>query len=299
MVATVSSTKIFFIGARLCLLTLFCYFSALAVNSGVATWLALPVSTLDQEEKLPPPTIQPKPPLSSYAVVYNRDIFNSVKAPVQADGPSLTNSNPSLKLWGTAVREHDRAFAIIENLGTRLQGLYREGEVIVPGITLVQVGWDRVTIEQEGRRDTLMFPLDASPPPPPVQPPSLLTPSSSAPRLEQGDIRQVAQDSFQVDRRALDHALENMNDLISQARLIPHNTADGGMQGFRLFAIKPQSLFDRLGLKSGDIIQRVNGVELSDPSTALTLLQDIQGRSQMRIDVLRNQQPVTLSYEIR
>ncbi|MGH2617760.1 MAG: PDZ domain-containing protein, partial [Thermomicrobiales bacterium] len=80
---------------------------------------------------------------------------------------------------------------------------------------------------------------------------------------------------------------------------IPHTVAGAGMQGFRVFSIKPQSLIDRLGLKNGDIIQRVNGVELSDPSTALTLLQDLQGNSQMRIDVLRNQQPVTLSYEIR
>jgi general secretion pathway protein C len=66
-----------------------------------------------------------------------------------------------------------------------------------------------------------------------------------------------------------------------------------------LFAIKAESLIDRLGLKNGDIVQRVNGIEISDPSTAFSLLQDLQGHSQVRVDVLRNHQPVTLSYEIR
>jgi len=108
----------------------------------------------------------------------------------------------------------------------------------------------------------------------------------------------VAQGAFQVDRREVDHALENLNDLFTQARAVPY--ADGnGAQGFRLFSIKPQSLIERLGLKNGDIVQRVNGVEISDPSTAFSLLQDLQGHSQIRVDVLRNRQPVTLSYEIR
>ncbi|MEW6298400.1 MAG: type II secretion system protein GspC, partial [Thermodesulfobacteriota bacterium] len=75
--------------------------------------------------------------------------------------------------------------------------------------------------------------------------------------------------------------------------------ADGVPQGFRLFSIKVDSLIDRLGFKNGDIVQRVNGVEVTDPSTAFTLLQDLQGHSQVRVDVLRNHQPVTLSYEIR
>jgi general secretion pathway protein C len=66
-----------------------------------------------------------------------------------------------------------------------------------------------------------------------------------------------------------------------------------------LFSIKPQSLIDRIGLKNGDIVQRVNGVEISDPSTAFGLLQELQGHSQVRVDVLRNHQAVTLSYDIQ
>lgn len=290
----VGGSKVFFLSARLLLLTLFSYFSALAVNSVIAAWLALPPSALRPEDNLPPPVPQSKPPLSAYAVVYSRDLFNSVKAPPQADGVAVAASSGTLTLWGTAVRDRDRAFAIIEDQGTHVQGLYREGDTIAPGITLAQVGWDRVTIERNGRRETLVLPADS---PSPATPPLMAT--APAQGEERSGVRQVAQDAFQIDRREVDQAMSDLNSLFTQARAVPYSTAEGTTQGFRLFSIKPQSLIDRIGLKNGDIIQRVNGVEISDPSTAFGLLQDLQGHPQVRVDVLRNHEPVTLSYEIR
>jgi len=284
-----------FISARFLLLALLSYFSALAVNSVVAAWLTLPPSALQSEESLPPPTTRFTPPLSSYTVVYTRDIFNSVKAPVQTEAPVVAANNSALKLWGTAVREHERAFAIIEDQSTHAQGLYREGEPVAPGVTLVQVGWDQVTLERNGRRETLTLPTDA--PATPTQP--LVITTTPVPHQDQDSVHQVAQDTFQIDRREVDHAVENLNDLFTQVRAVPYADGNGATQGFRLFSIKPQSLIERLGLKNGDIVQRVNGVEISDPSTAFSLLQDLQGHSQVRVDVLRNRQPVTLSYEIR
>lgn len=284
-----------FISARFLLLALLAHFSALAVNSVVAVWLTLPPSALQSEESLPPPTTRFTPPLSSYTIVYTRDIFNSVKALVQTEAPVVATNNSALKLWGTAVREHERAFAIIEDQSTHAQGLYREGETVAPGVTLVQVGWDQVTLERNGRRETLTLPTDA--PSPPTQP--VVITATPALHQDQDGVHQVAQDTFQIDRREVDHAMENLNDLFTQVRAVPYADGNGTTQGFRLFSIKPQSLIERLGLKNGDIVQRVNGVEISDPSTAFSLLQNLQGHSQVRVDVLRNRQPVTLSYEIR
>ena len=287
-------SKALFICARLLLLALLAYFSALAVNSVVAAWLTPPPSVQQLDDSLPSPPTRFTPPLSSYTIIHTRDIFNSVKAPVEPQVPVVAASSGMLKLWGTAVRERERAFAIIEDQSTHVQGLYREGEAVTPGVTLVQVSWDRVTLERNGRRETLTLPTDA--PPAPTQP--VVTAATAPPRQDQDGVRQVAQDTFQIDRREIDHAMENLNDLFTQARAVPYADGNGTSQGFRLFSIKPQSLVEHLGLKNGDIVQRVNGVEISDPGTAFSLLQDLQGRSQVRVDILRNHQPVTLSYEI-
>jgi general secretion pathway protein C len=290
----VVGSKAPFICARLLLLALLAYCSALAANSVVAAWLAPPLAVQQPDESLPPPTTRFTPPLSSYTIVYTRDIFNSVKAPVEPPVPAVAASSGIFKLWGTAVRERERAFAIIEDQSTHVQGLYREGETVAAGVTLVQVSWDRVTLERNGRRESLTLPTEA--PAAPTQP--VVTAATSPPRQDQEGVRQVAQDSFQIDRREIDHAMENLNDLFTQVRAVPYADGNGTSQGFRLFSIKPQSLVEHLGLKNGDIVQRVNGVEISDPGTAFSLLQDLQGRSQVRVDILRNHQPVTLSYEI-
>jgi len=157
----VGGTKIFVFSARAVLLLLFSYFCALAVNSGVTMWLTRPLFATVMDEDAPLRTMPAKPPLSSYAVVYTRDLFNAVKAPPLADGAvSASNSNSPLRLWGTAVGDDNRTFAIIEDLGTKTQGLYRQGDVVLPGVTLVEVRWDRVVIDRQGRRETLTLPTN-------------------------------------------------------------------------------------------------------------------------------------------
>jgi type II secretory pathway component PulC len=54
-----------------------------------------------------------------------------------------------------------------------------------------------------------------------------------------------------------------------------------------------------MGLKNGDIIQSVNGSQLDDPSRALALLDEVQTSDEIRIDLLRDDSPNTLTYSIR
>lgn len=294
----VARIRLVFFTARIALLASLAYFCALSINSLIATKLALPPASLQTDEPHLPPSPPPlKPSLSTYAVIATRDIFNSVKAAMPSGDTTLaTTANiANLKLLGTATGLEDRAFAIFEDQTTRSQILYREGEAISPGVHLLQVGWDRVTIDREGQRETLILPRESSPsaPSPPVTP--ISTPTSDS----KDGVRQVGPDTFHIDRREVDHAVSHLSDLFTQVRAVPYTSQGGTAQGFRLSAIKADSLIERIGLKNGDIVQRVNGVEITDPSTAFTLLQDMQGRSQIRVDVLRNHQPTTLSYEIR
>jgi general secretion pathway protein C len=287
------------LSVRVLLLTGLAYFCALSVNTVIATKLALPLAIPQRQEARSSRTPQTKPPLSSYAIIYTRDLFNSIKAPANRQGAALVAaaSVANLRLLGTATAMQDRAFAIVENQTTRSQGLYREGDLVAPGITLVQVGWDRIIIDREGKRETLLLPKDASAPASGQSP--IVPIATQASKTPAAGIQQIAQDSYAIDRREVDHAINNLSELFTQVRAVPYSLQEGVVQGFRLFQIKPDSLIDRIGLKNGDVIQRVNGVEISDPGTAFQLLQDLQGHQQIRVDVLRNQQPTSLSYEIR
>src|SRR5262249_15494821 len=92
----------------------------------------------------------------------------------------------------------------------------------------------------------------------------------------------------------VDAALDNMNQLFTQIRAVPH--FEGGKStGFRLFAIRQNSIFDQIGLKNGDIIQSINGTDINDPSRALALFQELRNERQISVKMFRNKDEMTLS----
>src|ERR1700737_2856568 len=91
---------------------------------------------------------------------------------------------------------------IIEDQSTHMQGLYREGETVAPGVTLAQVSWDQVILQRNGRREPLTLPTEA--PAASTQP--MVTAATPPPHQDQDGVRQVTQDTFQLDRREVDHA---------------------------------------------------------------------------------------------
>ena len=92
--------------------------------------------------------------------------------------------------------------------------------------------------------------------------------------------------------------MDDLPKLLSQARAVP-NLVNGAMNGFRLDYIAPSSFYEKIGLKYGDILQQVNGVDIRDPSTILTLFQQLRNERTVKLDVLRNNQRTTMNFEIR
>ena len=282
------------LAGRLLLLALLAYFGASTVNGLVALGLAPPVGGPAAEGEPAAETDTPARPRSDYAAIYARDIFNSVKGPARVPGgPGGGDSRVTrLRLRGTARGGAQGTFAIIEDLSSRTQALYREGDSVSANARLVKVHWDRVVLDEDGRQRTLPLPKE----PDRSARPSLA--AAPAPVAGAPGVRAVGRDAYVVDRREVEHAIAHPNEIFTQVRAVPY-FQDGTAQGFRLFAIKVDSIFDRMGLKNGDVVQRINGVELTDPATSLSLLQDLRGSSRVQVDVVRNHQPTTLSYEIR
>jgi general secretion pathway protein C len=58
-------------------------------------------------------------------------------------------------------------------------------------------------------------------------------------------------------------------------------------------------LLQQIGLQEGDVLQTVNGLNLYTPQEALQAYQQLQTESTVRINILRNNRPTTLTYELR
>jgi len=101
-----------------------------------------------------------------------------------------------------------------------------------------------------------------------------------------------------VERALVDRLLADPESIIAGARVIPA-VGGGEIIGFKVYAILPQSLWARLGVANGDTIQTINGFELTSPEKALEAYTRLRSAAQLTVRIVRREQPLTFTYEIR
>lgn len=222
----------------------------------------------------------------SYREISTRNIFGSL---LKTDQPQQQVVAPkpisplALALTGTFVSQGTEPFAIIENKKKNEQESFMLNEMIFDEAKLVAIFNDRVEIERNGEIEVLK--LDE-------------TAASINPAGAEGGVVSVGEDQFVVSGAELDKALENMPLLLQQARAVPY-FKDGRSIGLRLFAVRPDSLFSKLGLRNGDILKNVNGSSLADLSQALKLFEQLKSERAFGVELERNQETKQLRYEIK
>ena len=287
------SPRYYVLAANLLLLAAVAYLASSIVGTALAAKL-LPPPDVVLKPAPPPLEVDGPKPATFYALIHKRDIFNSVKTEAPPPPPEAPVATPlQLKLWGVEVHDRGRSHSIIEDLKAHKQGVYAIDDSVPGGATVKSIEWDRVILNHGGKdevlelanKSTLVMPKPAAAPAP-------------SPAANADGIQATGENEYLVPRAQVDNALQNMSQLFTQIRAVPH--FEGGQSiGFRLFAIRRGSLFDEIGLKNGDIITDINGNPMNDPGKAMALLQELQGANDLSVKIIRNQQPSTLTYNIR
>ncbi len=99
-------------------------------------------------------------------------------------------------------------------------------------------------------------------------------------------------------RTELDKALANLNDLAMQARIVPA-FKDGQAEGFKLFSIRPDSLYSKIGIVNGDVIKRINGFDMNSPEKALEIYTKLKDANRIDVEIDRNGTSVRKTYNVR
>jgi len=122
----------------------------------------------------------------------------------------------------------------------------------------------------------------------------------SAPATQYADgVKQVGPWEYRIDRAMLNEQLQDLAKLGREARVIPNYDKDSGTyKGFKLIGVRPNSLYRAIGIRSGDVIERINGEELSSPGKALELFTQLQTSSSITLDIMRRGQQHSISYKI-
>ena len=185
-------------------------------------------------------------PFSYYHAIIVRDLFKTrhaqkVESWDPDDTEQLETAQLDVRLSGTVSGNDSTRFAVIEakdGTNRRQQHLFREGETIELA-TIEKILRDKVVINLAGQRQMLLLEEYRS------QAKRRPVPSyaGSGGRTYRRIIR----------RSTIERSVRNVGQLMAQAKIVP------GKDGLVITAIKPGSVFRRLGLRNGDVIEGVNG----------------------------------------
>jgi general secretion pathway protein C len=253
------------------------------------------------------PERQPQAAAADYAIINERNIFNATppkdapvpeKSPAPPPPPDIQPTQLQLKLVGTVAGTSNQLFAIIEDLSKRGgQAVYQVGDT-VQNVLITAISRDCVVFNNGGRSEELCFQRDGVETKGPQSQSARPAPSATAQTEDDTGILRVDSATWRVSREMIVEQLGNFGNLSTQARMMPY-MVQGQPQGFRLLQVVPDSMLQKIGLQSGDILQKVNSLDINSPAEALQAFQQLNNESTVRLEILRQNRPTTLTYELR
>ncbi len=245
-------------------------------------------------------------PFSEYQIIISRNLFSSLgRIPGdEVPGTQEQNNEPvktelPLNLIGTVIlKNEERSVATIEDKGDSQVYPFRVDDELPGKIKIISIAAYKVVFRNltNGRKEFVDMPEEGN-----GTKISVGSLSSRKPPVTKGDgggIEQTAPNTFNIARSELDKYLSNINDVLTQARAIPH-FENGQPAGYKLIQIVPGSVYEKLGLKNGDVLSGVNGEPITDPARAFELLSQLKTASQLELTVKRDGQTSNKSYNFK
>lgn len=87
--------------------------------------------------------------------------------------------------------------------------------------------------------------------------------------------------------------------IMDAARFVPNTNDSGGINGFKVFSIKPGTIFSRIGLQNNDVITQVNDTSLSRADQGFAFYQAMQDEKEVRLQILRGNTPTNIVVRIK
>ncbi len=230
-----------------------------------------------------------RPLLDDFKEIIERDLFGTTKKeevkkeeekPVEEKVVEvLEPTSLKVDLLGTVAGDSQSAVAVIKDAGKRKQHFYRVGDSVQDAIVkeirrgrvIVRVGDKDEILRMEEKTGSKTKPK----------------PATRVPKQKET--------SRKLDRADIRGSLKNINKLLSEVRIRPHFKG-GKPDGLSLTRIKADSVFVKLGLKNGDVLQGVDGRSIKRPDDILSLYKKLKSGSRISLEITRKGKQKTVNY---
>lgn len=170
----------------------------------------------------------------------------------------------SLRLYGIRYSNSGQLDAAILGFDPNNQRIYKTNEVIADNIILEFIEPERVVISRGGIRESVTFDSD-----------TVLSP----------EITKVLANSSKGIK------VEDINSsALSQMISFQPYFSNGTLKGYQIYPGNQSKLFDSSGLKSGDVLVAVNGLDIKDPS----VLKELSVFGQVKLNLIRDDDDLSI-----
>lgn len=225
---------------------------------------------------------------TDYSVITRKNIFNPGAAhPIASASGEVGSCSLPIKLVGTIVSNNKfNSFAIVETTQDKQQGLYKINEQVA-GASIIRIDAFEVIFNNNGRLESCEIDFGK-------------TGGDDAGKKGAAGV-QVGQAAGRVimDKSYFEGQKKNTSDLMTQIRAIPNMGPNGAINGFQLFEVAKDSIYDRVGLKNQDVISRVNGQALTSVESGLDLFNALKNDTHFTIDIVRNKENKTIKVDVQ
>ena len=201
-------------------------------------------------------------------------------SPASKTSREKTNLPPAilnLRLVGTTVFG-EKSSVIIEDLTKGSQGFYRLGDII-KGFTLTKILKDSATLTKKDQQHVLRLSQGGTPP------------------QSEEFTRKAGEDSLMVSADKLTDMVSNIDQYVGQIVAYQHRE-NGKPAGFRIRHLIKGNDFEKLGIENGDIIKKMNGLEVNDLPDVLKTVYKLSDDTNFQMEVERNGQTEILNYKL-
>jgi general secretion pathway protein C len=276
--------------ANLSLGALACFLLAQSINTVVASLLSpSPVgATAERADGAAGPPVARDPQIILTRNLFNASTLTPEPGALPAAEEDLEATQLPLTLLGTAAAEDPGlSWAAIEDRESQQTLVLRIGDSVRNQAQVRRIERKRIVLEERGtlRELALEETADLAAAPAPRQQtvarnrtrgPRVTPPPPAAPPEE--GMRSPAQ-------------------LFSEARILPKYEA-GQMVGVQVSAIKPGSMFEKMGIQDGDTITELNGIRIDSPEQSAKILLEFTRSNSFKIGVDREGGSTTLDVEL-
>ncbi|WP_428312217.1 type II secretion system protein GspC [Hydrocarboniphaga sp.] len=254
-------------------------------------WLWVPVPEASAWKPAPPAVSTANTPTANAGpnaeLVAGAHLFGDYQAPADPQLDQMDkapDTRLSLNLLGILAADRDKESRALIGTQDGEEKPYSVGDDVVRGVNLQAIFPDRVILSRNGQLETLRLDKD--------RPGTSLAGAGAAPALAQPGNTDTAAMLGNI----RDQLLADPSKASDYLRIQPANI-NGQQRGYRIYPGRDRSVFNGAGLRPGDLVTSVNGVQLDDPSRALQMLGDLSTANTLNLTVERggSQQAITVN----